>query len=326
MRAGIDGYLDDVRTHLHLDPRTEQRVINELYTHFEEKVADLEEQGESEDCATVSALESFGDARQIARLMYEAYSRGTWTDALISCQPHLIVAALFATHVWRSPILLGIAFSAIVVISILGWRNGASNWLYSWLGYALLPLLVASYLSIDPVARTVTFIFSGHGTPAPLWHLAGLALLLAFTLWLISAMAVSVARRDWILLSLMILPLPVIVVWFITETQVVGFLPEALVSIESRFSTWDGAMAIFFLFLGVLTATFVRARIRAVKVCAVIVVGIIGSALAARSLWADAGLVRIALIALCFFVVLTIPLFLHNLLGREQGSDQALPS
>jgi hypothetical protein len=326
MKAGINSYLDDVRNHLHLDPGTEQRVINELYSHFEEKVADLEEQGATRETATSSALESFGDSRQIARLMYEAYSRGSWTEALISCQPHLIVAALFATHVWRSPVLLGAAFAAIIAISILGWRNGATNWLYSWLGYAVLPLLVIGYLSIDPVARTITYLFSGQGTPAPLWHLAALAALYGFGIWVLCAMAVSVARRDWILLSLMILPLPVLVIWIVTETKLVGFLPSALVSIEARFSRWDGAMATFFLFLGVLTAAFVRARARAVKVCAVVIVGIIGSALAARSIWADTGFGRLVLIALCLSAVLMIPLLIHSLLGREQGSDEALPS
>ncbi|HEY9595886.1 MAG TPA: permease prefix domain 1-containing protein [Spirochaetia bacterium] len=326
MKAGIGQYLEDVRVHLHLDPRTEQRVISELSTHFEEKVADLEEQGATKERAEQTALDSFGDSRQIARLMYEAYSRGSWTEALISCQPHLIVAALFATHVWRSPILLGMAFAAIIAIAILGWRNGASNWLYSWLGYALLPLLVVGYVSIDPVARTVTYLVSGQGTPASFWHMAVLVLLYAFTLWLICAIAVNIARRDWILLSLMILPLPVLVVWLINETQLVGFLPQALVSIETRFSMWDGAMAMFFVFLGVLTAAFVRARLRAVKVGAVVIVGIIGSALAARSIWVDVGFLRLVLITLGLFLFLTIPLLLHNVLGHGQGPDEPLPS
>ena len=208
MRPEVGSYLDEVRAHLHLDPRTERRVINELYTHFQEKVGDLQYQGMEEEEATKAALGSFGDARYIARLMYEAHSRGSWMDALISCQPHFMLAALFATHIWRYPLLLAGAFAAIAIIAMMGWRNGSPNWLYSWMGYALLPLLILSYVSMDPVAQTVAFLLRGHGTPASLWHLAGLAVLYAFTFWLIASTAVRVARRDWILLSLMLLPLP----------------------------------------------------------------------------------------------------------------------
>jgi hypothetical protein len=326
MQAGISSYLDSVRSHLHLDTRTEQRVISELYSHFQEKVADLQEEGLPEEEATRAALASFGDARFIAKLMYEAYSGGSWTEAFIGCQPHLIVAALFATHVWRSPVLLGAAFAAIAIIAILGWRQGLSNWLYSWMSYAILPLLIVSYYSIDPFAQTISYFLSGIGVPASFWHLAALALLFAFTLWLIASMAVVVARRDWILLSLMLLPIPVLVLWMMTETQFAGFLPQALVSLETRFSQWDGAMAVFFLLLGVATATFVRVRNRAVKVTAVILVGIVGSAIVARSLWGSIGLVHLIGIAIGLFLFLTIPLLLQSLLGHDPRSKQVLPS
>ena len=326
MQAGISSYLDEVRIHLHLDPRTEQRVINELYSHFQEKVADLEEEGMQEEEAARAALASFGDARFIARLMYEAYSGGSWTEALISCQPHLIVSALFATHIWRSPVLLGAVFATIAVIAILGWRNGSPNWLYSWMSYAVLPLLILSYYSLDPVASTVAYFFNGRGTPASFWHLAALALLFAFTLWLIASMAVVVARRDLILLSLMLLPIPVLVLWIMTETQFAGFLPKALISLESGFSRWDGAMAVFFLLLGIASAAFVRVRVRAIKVTAVILVGIIGSAIVARSLWGSIGFVHLLGISIGLFLFLTIPLLLRAVLGHDQSSKQVLPS
>ncbi len=45
MQPEVSSYLDEVQSHLHLDPRTERRVISELSTHFEEKVGDLELQG-----------------------------------------------------------------------------------------------------------------------------------------------------------------------------------------------------------------------------------------------------------------------------------------
>ena len=229
-----------------------------------------------EEDAVRDALRTFGDARSIARLMDEAHSRGSWTEALIGCQPHLIVAALFATHVWRHPLLLAAAFGAIVVIALLGWRSGGTPWMYTWIGYAVLPLLVASYLSMDPVARTVSFLATGHGAPAPLFDLAIRAILYVFTLWLIASTAVTVARRDWILLSLMLLPLPVLGLWIVTITQSGGVLADAVRSLESRFSRWDTAMGYFFAALGITTALFVRVRQRALKVGTIILVGMVG--------------------------------------------------
>jgi hypothetical protein len=324
MQAEVGSYLDEVRTHLHLDSRTQSRVISELYTHFQEKVSDLEDSGMPESEATREALEAFGDARSIARMMYEAHSRGSWTEALISCQPHLIVAALFATHIWRNPVLLGGAFAAIVVIALLGWRRGASPWLYSWVGFAVLPLLVFSFLSINPVARTVTWVLRGQGTPAPLWHLAVLIVIYAFSLWLIAAATMAVARTDWILVSLMLLPLPMLAIWLISVSQS-GQILDALHSLEGRFSRWDGAMAGIFLLLGVTTVLFIRVRRRAVKVVSVLAVGIVGGAVAVSSMWGEFAVLKVVAVAVGLFLFLTIPFLVRALFVRDTPSNP-LPS
>lgn len=328
MQPEVFTYLEEVRLHLHLDPRTETRVMKELTAHFEEKLADLEDQGVPVPEATRTALSSFGDARNISRLMYEAYSRGSWSETLFSCQPHLIIAALFATHVWRSPVLLGTAFAAIVIIALLGLRNGSSPWMYSWVGYAVLPLIVLSYVSIDPVAQAFTFLFKGHGTPLPPLRLLVVVGVLAVTIWLVSVTAVSVARRDWILLSLMLLPLPVLGLWLVNMSQSVGSITQALLSIEARFSRWDGAMADFFLTLGVTTAFFVRVRQRAIKVGAIIAFGVIGGAFAARNIWGDLGFIRLSAVLLSLVVILIVPLLLQSMLGHDQDpkTKEALPS
>jgi hypothetical protein len=326
MQREISSYLEEVRTHLHLDPHTARRVMNELHAHFEEKVGDLVVGGMAETDAARAALRSFGDARSIARLMDEAHSRGSWTEALIGCQPHLIVAALFATHVWRYPLLLGTAFAAIMVIALMGWRSGGTSWMYSWIGYAVLPLLVLSYLSMDPMSRAVTFFLSGHGAASPFWQLGLLLGLYVFTIWLIVSTAVTVARRDWILLSLMLLPLPVMGLWIITISQSAGVLSDVLRSFEAKFSRWDTVMAYFFALLGLTTALFVRVRQRALKVGAVIVVGIVGSALAARSFWADLDLFRLLAVSFCLLLFLTVPLLLRTMLGRDDRPEEPLPS
>jgi hypothetical protein len=321
MQPEVATYLEEVQSRLHLDPRTERRVISELTSHFDEKVIELRGQGVPEEAAARAALDSFGDARLIARLMYESYSRGSWTEALISCQPHLWVAALFATHVWRHPLLLGAAFAAIIVIALLGWRNGTPNWLYSWVGYAMAPLLIASYLCMDPVAQTVSWVLRGAGAPAPMWQLGVYALLYVFTTWLIASTAVTAARRDWILLSLMLLPLPVMGFWLVTVSQSVGVLANALQSLEARFSAWDGAMADFFLVLAVTTALFVRVRRRHVKVLAVVAVGVIASGVAARRLLVTIAPMQFIVVLACLAAFITVPLLIHGLVSPSAPSE-----
>ena len=235
MQAEVATYLDEVRTHLHLDPHTESRVISSCTRTSQEKVSDLQEKGAAEPEATREALASFGGARSIARLTYEAYSRGSWMEALIGCQPHLIVAALFATHVWRQPVLLGAAFAAIVLTALLGSRRGTPTWLYSWMGYAVFPFVILTGMSWDPVVRTVTYVALGTGTPAPIWELGMLGALCIFTIWLVASTMVKIAKRDWILASLMLLPLPVLVIWLLTISQSDAFIFNVLRGFEARF-------------------------------------------------------------------------------------------
>ncbi len=324
MQAEVAAYLDEVRTHLHLDPDTEARVISELYSHLQEKVSELLDRGVSEPEATREALESFGGARSIARLTYEAYSRGSWVEALIGCQPHMIVAALFATHVWRQPVMLGAAFTAIVLIALLGWRRGTPTWLYSWMGYAVFPLLILTGMSWDPVVRTVTYVLRGTGIPAPAWELAILGALCAFTIWLIAATTVRTARRDWILASLMLLPLPVLAIWLITVNQSEGFILNALRSFEGRFSRWDMAMAYFSATLGVASVLFIRMRQRVFKAGSILAVGIIGGAAVLRSFWGVGGLFWLIVLSLSLLAFLTSPLLLRTVVGRETVPKQVL--
>jgi hypothetical protein len=150
--------------------------------------------------------------------------------------------------------------------------------------------------------------------------------LFTFTIWVLASTAVTVARRDWILVSLMLLPLPVLGIWIISVTQSTGFFLNALQDLEVRFSRWDSAMAYFCLVLGVTTALFVRIRQRAFKAVALIAVGIVGGAIATGSIWGDMGLFKLIAISVCLFLFFTIPLLLHALLDRDPRSETPLPS
>jgi hypothetical protein len=319
----IEAYLDEVRVQLHLDPRTERRIISELDAHFQEKLADLRRSGAAEEEAVRDAIAAFGEPRLIARLMYEAWGRGSWMDTLIGCQPHLVVAALFATHLWRHPVLLFAAFLPITIITLIAWRRTAPAWLYPWTGYALLPFLIVTYFALEPLVRTISFLLTGDGSPAPLLHLAGLAAFCLFALWLVVTATIRVARRDWILVSMMLAPLPVVVIWLASVSRTEGFVPAVLRGLEAGFNRFDGAMALFCLTLGLSTALFMRLRQRYLKAAAILAAGMIGGALAVSSIQGGLDLLRLIIVSLCFLLFLVLPFALHVYLGKEGRPKQA---
>lgn len=312
MSSVIEAYLAEVRLHLHLDKRNENRVLQELTSHFQEKVKELEWEGLSAEEANREAIDSFGTAKSIARLMDEAYSRGSWMDAFLSCQPHFIVALLFATHYWHNPLILGLTFGAILLITVLGWQRESPVWMYSWAGYAFFPFLIGVYLSRHPLFSTASFILVGTGSPAPAWEIGALLALLAFFVWLIVTATVQIAKRDWLFLSLILLPLPVLGIWTLTVESTGDTLFRLFSQDSAPFARWDSAMAFFCLLLGVTSALFVRLRQRSLKAGAILAIGIIGGALVVRSIWSDISLVRLLAVSGGLFLFLMVPYLLHS--------------
>ena len=316
MADSVKTYLDDVKSHLHLPPETEHKVISELNSYFQDKVTELERGGVPSEQARTEAIASFGDARDIARLMYEANSRGSWVDALLACQPHLMAAALFATHLWHNPFLLTAALGSITLITILSWRGGSPIWMYSWAGYAFFPLLIFVFLCRHPFVATASYLFGGSGVAAPAWELAALGILCAVTVWAVIAAAAHVAAQDWLFASLMLLPLPVLGLWTLSVEHAGDSLFRLFAGATDLVARWDTVMAVFCLSIGITSALFVRLRQRALKAMAIILIGMIGGALVVRNLWADPGLTRLIAVSAGLFLVLTSPLLLQAFSGR----------
>jgi hypothetical protein len=317
MPADIRSFLADVRSHLHLDAATRSKVISELETHFDDKVTDLKGEGLSEREAVDQAIVSFGQARDVARLMYEAYSRGTWTEALVSLQPHILVASLFATHLWREPLVLGVVFAAISAIAILGCRGGAPIWTYSFAGYAFLPPLLFVYLFRGAPREIIADLASGEAPIAAMAKLAGLLLVYGATLLILVTSTVRSSRSDWIPVSLMFLPLVVVGVWAHTVEQAGDLVGGILGGDPTRHGHWDRSMAWLCTALGLSAAAFVRTRARLIRGVAVVAIGIVTGGLALRSMRGELGLRHPLGACLLLLLVLMSPLLIHRLLDRS---------
>ncbi|MBI2847891.1 MAG: hypothetical protein HYX83_01815 [Chloroflexi bacterium] len=309
----VRNYLEDVRTHLHLGPIAEKQVLRELVSYFHDKMEELKTTGLTEAKAAEEAIKSCGRARVVAQLTYEAYSQGSWAEATAASLPHLIAASLFAWHLWSQPVLSPVVFLAIVGVTLFGWWRGKPSWLYPWIGYSLAPLLVAVFISRDTIIQTVVFLFRGYGSVPPLWRVLPVVVLIGISLWVIIRTTTRVARRDWILASLMLVPLPILATWLYNIEQTGGFFSDNIAVHQ-----WDDSLARVFIVLAIASIVFTRLRRRTFKIWALTILGAIAGAMAIGRFWGDIGFLGVLAASLLSLVSLYILTLLGSRVEREE--------
>ncbi len=103
------------------------------------------------------------------------------------------------------------------------------------------------------------------------WSWLAILFYLPLALWLLYSITVKTIRRDWLYSSLMLLPVPVIIGWFLAVEPVDEF-PEQWLDRIQYFAPWIG---LSFLALGVTVATFIRLRQRWLKVSVLVASGLL---------------------------------------------------
>jgi hypothetical protein len=306
-QAEIGSYLEQVRTRLHLGVQTEKRIVRELYTHFQDKTTDLERQGIPRSAAAHDAIESLGDPKVMARLMYEAYSGSSWLDALVGAQPYLFAACLFATGLWHNPVALAVYFLAIAAVTLYGWLNGTPSWLYNWAAHCMLSVASAGYL-----LRTVFAQIQAPLTAS--WPAVPFLLLMGGTTWMAVSILLRAARRDWIFVSLILMPLPLVGLWLLPVQPLLRLFHHA----GEQFHVWDPLMASCWLLMAVVSTIFARLRSRFFKLAALLIGSECVLVWAARRIWAGATVIQLVAIASATFLLLLSPAILH--LHMSSGS------
>ena len=168
MSATINDYLDTVRGSLRLDDSSEREIINELETHIEDEVQELKKSGVREEEAVKACIRLLGSARSIARQIYEAHSQGTWRQALLASLPHGLFGIVFFLNWWQGEGWMLAMLIMILTTSVYGWWRHKSNWLFPWLGYALLPVIIAG-LSLLYLPEGLSWLAVLVYLPLALW-------------------------------------------------------------------------------------------------------------------------------------------------------------
>jgi len=244
--AVLSQYLDSVRDNLRLDRESAREVINELETHIEDEVEEMREAGLSEEEAAHNCMVLLGSAKSLSRQIYEAHSRGTWKQAILASMPHLLFALLFALNWWQGVGWLVITLGLVLSTAFYGWWRGKPVWLFPWLGYSLLPVVVAGLL----------LLYLPKG-----WSWLAIGVYVPLALWLVSFVAVQTIKRDWLHSALMLLPVPIIIGWFLAVEQEGKFLTLNLERVTDL-APWIGRS---FLALALTVAVFIRLRKRWLK-------------------------------------------------------------
>ncbi|MCZ6535786.1 MAG: permease prefix domain 1-containing protein [Chloroflexi bacterium] len=264
-RTGMDaqshGYLLSLAKQLKLEPNTKEDILRELEGHLEERAAELEKDGLSSQEAYKQAAIDLGRLDVIAKDMYTVHSRGTWRDILLATLPHLLLAALFALHLWTELLVLIVAMAVFTFIAYKGWKTGGAKWTYSWLGYSLAAPTISWLMAFMALGYAAwTFVTTGN-LPFGIPLLILLVAYVPFSLWILVNVTLRVVKRDWLLASLTSLPFPFLTSWILFLNWQGGLWAGS-----TKIQETDSDRAIVFLALAVTTAVFFKVGRRLVQI------------------------------------------------------------
>lgn len=300
--AGIlSQYLDSVRANLRMDFSAEREVIAELETHVEDRFQELIESGLSEEEASESCLGVLGSAKVVARQLYEVHIQGTWGQTLLAASPHLLFGALFVLNWWQGAGWLLTMLLLVIGAAIYGWCHGKPIWLFPWLGYSVLPVIVAALFLLCLPAG---------------WSWLAVLLYVPLALWFLLSIVIQTIKKDWLDMTLMLLPAPVIVGWLVAVEAMGGF-PEYDISRLHDFAHWIG---LSFLALALAVALFIRLRQRGLKVAVLLIAGLVALVMVAAFTEGRLNLVPFMLLILLMVGLFLAPALLESRLRRVASS------
>ena len=288
MSIALSHYLDSVRDNLRLDHSSETEVLSELETHIEDRLQELKEAGLSEEEAAKTCMNFLGSAKSVARQIYEAHSQGTWRQALLASMPHLLFALLFALNWWQGVGWLLVMLVLVLSMVVYGWWHGKPAWLFPWLGYSLLPVVTAGLL----------LLYLPEG-----WSWLAILLYIPLALWPLYSITVQTIKRDWLYSSLMLLPLPTVIGWFLAVESVDDFSGYWLERLHHS-APWIG---LSFLAFAVAVVMFIRLRQRWLKVAVLLIAGLLTLTLVACYAWGQLGLPALLVLILVMVNLFLIP-------------------
>ena len=265
MRSNSNRFIDNVISELHLDPTQSNEIIDELQAHIEDRAQDLVDLGASIDEALRQATRELGESDAIAKGFYEVHSRRSWRHAFLGALPHILLALMFALHVWTQPVIVALMLGTALIISVLGWRAGRPTWTFPWLGYCILIPLISWGLAMSAVGYGALGVLTRGSLPLGIPIYVVSLTYIALSMWVVIKIVSRVARNDWLMASLTVLPIPFLAYWFLYFYNQQELFNQSANRAGLTLQEIDSTAAIIFLIIAVATIVFFRIGRRTVR-------------------------------------------------------------
>jgi hypothetical protein len=247
MTLNLVQYLESIKSDARLEQSDETVIMNELESHIEDKLQELTSSGMTKEKAMKVCLNQMGSTKSIARQIYEAYSQGSWKQVLLAAMPHFLFGLLFVLNWWQHPFWLSMVLVLVIATTVYGWSHGKPSWVFTWLGYTLVPVIIGGLM----------LLYLPKG-----WSFLAVFAYVPLALWWIFRMIILTTKRDWLFSSLMLLPMPIIVGWYLAIAPT-GNISEESVRQLYYFAPWIGFS---FMGLALTIAVFIRIRQRWLRI------------------------------------------------------------
>lgn len=294
MTSELAEYIESIRYTSKLQPANEAEVLGELETHIEDKLRELADSGLSEEEAVKACLHQMGSPSLVARQIYEAYSQGSWKQVFMASLPHVLFGALFTLNWWHHVGWLVIVLGLVAGTTIYGWWHGKPTWVFSWLSYSLVPVLAVGIL----------LVYLPKG-----WSLLAIPVYIALAGWWLIRIITQVVKKDWLFSSVMLLPVPTIIGWFLAVSPD-GKLTVASLERATTMAPWIG---LSFLALAGTVAAFIRIRQRWLRIGLLALSGVITLSLVVHYAYGQLNTPTFAGLMLVMWGVFLVPLLLERL-------------
>jgi hypothetical protein len=261
MTQELTQYLESIRASARLDRADEPEVMCELEAHIEDKVHELTASGLSEEEAVRTCIWQMGSIKALARQIYEAYSQGSWKTVFVAAMPHFIFGLMFMLNWWHYPGWMAVTLVAALGMAAWGWGHGKPAWVFPWLGYSLLPVIAGGLLLLYLPMK---------------WSFLAVIVYFPLAVWWFFRIVIQTTKKDWLLSTMMLLPLPIIVGWYLAICPT-GKINEESLERVNTYAPWIGTS---FMMMAFTIGTFIRLRQRMLRISLLAISGLLTLTLA----------------------------------------------
>lgn len=208
-RGGLERYLAEIASQLHVDPAAERDILAEVRSHLEEATTELRASGLGEEGSLAAAIDRFGASREIGRMLNRLHGEPLWMKVGLAILPGLFALGsasglfneMFGSKIGETLDQNGMIGVCLLVIAIsLALEHRFPVWSYPASGVLVLRIWFG--MPWPSVEQSGSF----WAVAPPLLMLGGLAVIAAIVAYRVCRWpGLRSHRPGWALLGLIIL-------------------------------------------------------------------------------------------------------------------------